>query len=808
MPPHAPTPDRHTSAPLARWARAKAGYALGGILVLLVAFATLTLLRLSSDTRAHAEADLAASQVDNDLGWLIGLSLQARQSGSTPTIMSQVAQRGAGVHMNLRKLAALRMDTDEVASLAADADSLLAGFNRTIPPAPQANAGGAGPQVLPLDPAQVTLLSNRLVQDLQASAAATAAPRRLALVITLPAIALLLAVVLWGESRRRRNAVQSQAEAASHARFEALVEQGSDLVVLADKRGVVSYVSSSLTHVLGIEPASWLGRQGLDLILAEDRAAVAEAFQRVALVGKSDPMDVRFLHADGTWRLLELAATDLSSHPQVGCVVWHGRDVTERRRLEEELAHQAFRDSLTGLANRALFQDRLTQALARVARSGEPVGVLMLDLDGFKTVNDSMGHEAGDEVLVEVAARLGACVRPGDTVARRGGDEFTILLENMGDPSVIELVAGRVAKHLRKPLSLRGHELHVSASIGMALSSDKSESAQRLLRNADLAMYVAKSRGRDNQVRFEASMHADAEDALGLSLDLSGALARGELFIHYQPTMSLVSGELEGAEALLRWNHPDRGVVPPLAFIPLAEQSGEIVAIGRWILQQACEQAARWTESFPGRTFSMNVNVSGRQLLEPNFVHDVASILDRTGLGPHALTLEITETIFVTGAEAVIGRLEELKALGIKLAIDDFGTGYSSLAYLGRFPFDIMKIDKGFVDAASTGAAGGEALIKAIVDLGAGLHLKTVAEGIERSTQASHMRELGCDAGQGYFFARPMAAGEFTQLLTITDRASLILNPLSAVQKAVPHGVQKAVQQGEGSARPAPLIDL
>jgi len=259
--------------------------------------------------------------------------------------------------------------------------------------------------------------------------------------------------------------------------------------------------------------------------------------------------------------------------------------------------------------------------------------------------------------------------------------------------------------------------------------------------------------------------------------------------------MSLASGELEGAEALLRWNHPDRGGVPPLAFIPLGEPSGEIVAIGRWVLEQACGQAARWREAFPGRTFSMNVNVSGRQLAEPSFVHDVASALDRTGLVPHALTLEITETIFVTGAEAVIGRLEELKAPGIKLAIDDFGTGYSSLAYLGRFPFDIMKIDKGFVDAASTGAAGGEALIKAIVDLGAGLHLKTVAEGIERSAQASHMKELGCDAAQGYFYARPMPAAEFTQLLTITDRATLVLSPFSAVQKS------------EGSPRGARIVD-
>jgi diguanylate cyclase (GGDEF)-like protein/PAS domain S-box-containing protein len=676
------------------------------------------------------------------------------------------------------------MDTDEVASLTADADKLLASLNPPAAPGPQADAGTGGPQALPLDPAQVTALSHHLVQDLQTSATATAAPRRLALLITLPAIAILIAVVLWWQIRRGRDAVQLQAEAASHARFEALVEQGSDLVVLADRKGVVSYVSSSLTHVLGIEPATWLGRQGLDLIPVEDRPAVAEAFQRVARLGESEPMDVRFLHADGTWRLLELAATDLSSHPQVGCVVWHGRDVTERRRLEEELAHQAFRDSLTGLANRALFQDRLTQALARVARSGEPVGVLMLDLDGFKTVNDTLGHDAGDEVLVEVAARLDACVRPGDTVARRGGDEFTVLLENMADPSVIELVAARVAEHLRKPLNLRGHELHVAASIGMALSTDQFESAERLLRNADLAMYVAKSRGRDNRVRFEPSMHADAEDALLLSLDLGGALARGELSIHYQPTMSLATGELEGAEALLRWNHPDRGGVPPLAFIPLAEQSGEIVPIGRWVLEQACEQAARWTEAFPGRTFSMNVNVSGRQLVEPSFVDEVASILDRTGLVPQVLTLEITETIFVTAAEAVISRLEELKALGIKLAIDDFGTGYSSLAYLGRFPFDIMKIDKGFVDAASTGAAGGEALIKAIVDLGVGLHLKTVAEGIERSAQASQMRELGCDAGQGYFFARPMPAGQFTQLLTITDRATLILSPFSAGEKS------------------------
>jgi EAL domain-containing protein (putative c-di-GMP-specific phosphodiesterase class I) len=297
-------------------------------------------------------------------------------------------------------------------------------------------------------------------------------------------------------------------------------------------------------------------------------------------------------------------------------------------------------------------------------------------------------------------------------------------------------------------------------------------------------MYVAKSRGTNNHVLFEQSMQSAAHDAMGLSIDLGRALARDEFFVHYQPTMSLVTGELEGAEALLRWRHPERGVVPPLAFIPLAERSGEIVAIGRWVLEQACEQAASWAKQFPAHpTLSMNVNVSGRQLMDPSFIGDVTAILERTGLAPEALTLEITETIFVNGTEAVISRLEQLRALGLKLAIDDFGTGYSSLAYLARFPFDILKIDKAFVDAASTGAPGGEALIKAIVDIGSGLHLKTVAEGIEQPAQASHMRVLGCDAGQGYLFARPMPADEFTELLSFTDPGHINRGPLAGVNR-------------------------
>jgi predicted signal transduction protein with EAL and GGDEF domain len=350
-------------------------------------------------------------------------------------------------------------------------------------------------------------------------------------------------------------------------------------------------------------------------------------------------------------------------------------------------------------------------------------------------------------------------------VARFGGDEFTILIEDLAAGPIAEHLAARMLDETRRPMAIRGREIRITGSVGFAVSQAGEESAEELVRDADLAMYVAKAQGRDRVARFEPAMRDRARDQLTLSADLAGAMEKREFALHYQPIVSLTTGEVQGAEALVRWNHPERGMVTPLSFIPLAEQSGEIVPIGRWILKQACEQAAQWRD-LPGLSaFSISVNVSGRQLLDASLVPDVSDILAKAGLLPSGLTLEITESVLMADVQGVIARLDELKILGVRLAIDDFGTGYSSLAYLNQFPIDVLKIDKSFVDAAAAGTPGAETLVQTIVDLAKSLRLKTVAEGIEQPAQEVQMRNFGCDAGQGYLFARPMPAKEFTRLL-------------------------------------------
>jgi diguanylate cyclase (GGDEF)-like protein/PAS domain S-box-containing protein len=570
--------------------------------------------------------------------------------------------------------------------------------------------------------------------------------------------------LLWWDGRRRRREDHICLARATANRFEALVEHGSDLVVITDLEGKASYVSSSLSHLLGRPPADWQGRSLASLVYREDAQSVADGLAHLRLHGEFDVIDVHARHANGEWRTLEFTARDMRSSVDIGGIVWHCRDVTDRRHLEAELAGRGFEDGLTGMANRALYSDRLRQALARAARAHRPIVVLLVNLDGFKRVNDSLGHGAGDDVLIEIAARLAGCMRPGDTVARFGGDEFIVLAEDMGVGSGAAEIAARILDLSRQPMTIRGREVRMTASVGVAVSKLGAESAEELVRDVDVALHVAKARGRNRVVHFEPTMRADAQDLLGLTVALGHALERNELVLLYQPIFSLATGEVEGAEALVRWHHPRRGMVPPLSFIPLAEQSGEIIPIGRWVLEQACEQAAQWRD-LPGlEGLFISVNVSGCQL-DASLVPDVRAILARTGLIPAALTLEITESVLMDDLEGVMSRLDELKKLGVRLAIDDFGTGYSSLAYLNHFPIDVLKIDKSFVDAAAAGTSGAATVVKAIVDLGRSLRLKTVAEGIEQPAQEAQMRALGCDSAQGYLFARPMPAKDFTRLL-------------------------------------------
>ena len=432
--------------------------------------------------------------------------------------------------------------------------------------------------------------------------------------------------------------------------------------------------------------------------------------------------------------------------------------LTDARNFAEAM-RQAYHDSLTGLPNRELFADRLEQNLRKAERGGTDTGVLFLDLDGFKNVNDSLGHAAGDELLVGIARRITAVLRDEDTAARFGGDEFAVLLANLDEISSAAAVAERLLGAIRKPLEVAGQTVAVTASVGIATGATLEED---LIRNADLAMYRAKARGRDRFEVFEPSLHAAAVQRLTLEADLKRALERDELCLHYQPIVALRSGRIAGVEALVRWNHPERGLLAPDAFIPLAEETRQVVPIGRWVLNEACRQAAAWQAIRP--SLAIGVNLSAVQLDQPLLVDEVAQTLAETGLDPRSLMLEITETVLMQDVESTTERLGNLKDLGVQLAVDDFGTGYSSLQYLRGFPIDILKIAKSFVDGVS-GASDDSALARAIIDLGDSFQLRVVAEGIEHRVQLDRLLELGCDLGQGFYFAKPMPAALLEDLL-------------------------------------------
>jgi diguanylate cyclase (GGDEF)-like protein len=436
--------------------------------------------------------------------------------------------------------------------------------------------------------------------------------------------------------------------------------------------------------------------------------------------------------------------------------------LTDARNFENAM-HQAFHDSLTGLPNRALFLDRLELAHARARRSGSPIAILFMDLDAFKNVNDSMGHAAGDELLVLVAGRLRRWLRPADTAARFGGDEFAILLEDLDTSNGAQVVAQRVLDSLREPFAIQGQEVLVGGSIGIASSAHPG--SDDLLRNADLAMYRAKSLGKGRFQMFEPGMHVAVLERLELEVDLQRALDRTEMCVHYQPIIDLSSNKIVGLEALVRWRHPVRGMIQPNDFIPLAEETGQIHRLGQWVLAQAARDAKAWNSGVrAAEPVRVGVNLSARQLQEPMLVAQIAAVLGDSGLAAQHLVLEITETVLMQDLEGTVGKLHELKRLGVALSVDDFGTGYSSLQYLRRFPLDSLKIAKSFVDGVG-GPSQDAAVARAIIELGTSFQLQVVAEGIERANQHSRLIELGCTYGQGFLYSRPVPADEVESLL-------------------------------------------
>ena len=567
-------------------------------------------------------------------------------------------------------------------------------------------------------------------------------------------------VRLHTESQARHN----------EARFRALVQHSSDVITILDADGTIRYVSPSVWTVLGHDPQKLVGTKLTALLHTEDMefagAFLDDLARATPLQGASTPgalkREWRIAHANGDWMTVDNVGTNLLAEPVIEGLVLNTRDVTEQSVIKEQYMHQAFHDPLTDLANRSLFLYQVGHALARGARTQHPVTVLFLDLDNFKTVNDSLGHAAGDRLLVEAARRLVSCVRDTDLIARLGGDEFAVLVEDTHDVAEVLAVADRVAAAVAKPFNLGGKEVFVSASIGVARTS-AGENSDELVRNADVAMYEAKSRGKGQHVLFEPQMHAAALERLVVEADLRGAIERDEFMLEYQPIVLLETGEIVGAEALVRWCCRERGTVPPGLFIPIAEETGLIVQIGRWVLRHACRTAPAW-EKERGIPMRITVNLSGRQLQEPGIVDEVRLALEESGLEPSCLVLEITESMLMRNTDLSMKRLTDLKLLGVSLAIDDFGTGYSSLSYLQRYPIDILKIDKAFVDALDKGGEG-PVLASAIVALGETLRMNTVAEGIETDAQRSQLLQLGCELGQGFLFAPPLGPEAFWRLL-------------------------------------------
>jgi diguanylate cyclase (GGDEF)-like protein/PAS domain S-box-containing protein len=548
----------------------------------------------------------------------------------------------------------------------------------------------------------------------------------------------------------------------SEARFGWLVMNSSDLIISVDSARKIDYVSPSVERVLRAGELQLLGARLTDIAHPEDCAAVDGLLDRaMRSPGERTSVEWRLRQADGSWLPVETVATSGLLDGDAPGVVLNTRDLRERKALEQKLTFQAFHDPLTRLANRSLFRERVEHALER--RQSGDTAVLFIDLDNFKTINDSLGHAAGDHVLVETAHRLRSALRAEDTAARLGGDEFGVLIED-ADVTASARVAERIRIALGVPFWLMGQEVYITASIGIA-TREPGDTATELLRNADVAMYTAKTKGKARFEVFEARMHDAVVARLGLEAELRRAIEHQEFVVYYQPIVKLETGEVIGAEALVRWQHPTRGLVPPLEFIPLAEETGLIVPLGAWILRQACRQLAEWQRlRGGGEPFVMNVNLSSRQLVREAIADEVAAAVDESGIRASWLVLEVTETVLMADPVVAAAALGHIRDLGVRVALDDFGSGYSSLSHLRRFPIDIVKIDKSFVDDVA-GDGVESAIARSIINLGRAMQIETVAEGIEADEQAETLRSLGCEYGQGYFFARPLEPSAWAGLL-------------------------------------------
>ena len=576
----------------------------------------------------------------------------------------------------------------------------------------------------------------------------------------------------WAVLRQRVRRLVRAREAeevlrASEARHRSVVDTAFDAIITVSGDGRIQSFNRGAERTFGHTAAYAIGQSLQVLVPLHLHDEYHSAFAAL-LTGNTDMLGQTIegvgQRADDTVFPLELVIARIQEEREV---IFTGivRDVTERKLFEAQLQHRAFHDPLTDLPNRVLFMDRLAQAVLRARREQRAVAVLFLDIDSFKFINDTLGHKAGDQLLVAVAHRLQSCIRGIDTVARMGGDEFTILLEEVSTVSSATYVAERIAEQMRTPFCIDGKDTSITTSVGIAFHTGHHEQPDDLLRSADVAMYEAKRAGKARFVVFDSSLDEHARERLTLETDLRLALEHDEFLLYYQPIVSVRSGQIGEFEALLRWQHPQRGLLAPGDFIALAEDTGLIIPVGRWVLREACRQMQAWHQQpRHGAPLVVAVNLSARQFRHATLLEDIAAILKETGLDPQFLKLEITESVVLDSVDSTLSTLRALKALGVQLAIDDFGTGYSSLNYLKQFPIDVIKIDRSFIQGLGE-TAQDTAMIAAMITLGHALGFQVLTEGVETSDQLAQLDTLQCDLAQGYLFARPLPAETVAEYL-------------------------------------------
>ena len=551
---------------------------------------------------------------------------------------------------------------------------------------------------------------------------------------------------------------------ASEARFRVLTDSGLDLISVIGVDGSILYQNAALASLLGFDPVETIGQNVFDLVHREDLDVTRAAFGRIVETSQfREPLEFRIRHRDGHWRAFESLGTNCVDNPHIRGVVFNSRDVTDRKAIQLRIQHLAYHDNLTGLPNRGLLQDRLAHSIARAERSGRKVAVMFIDLDNFKNINDTLGHDVGDELLRLVSRRLADCVRAGDTIARQGGDKFIVLLDNLEDGRGASVVAQKILNALRASFALGGTEQHVSGSVGIAVYPEDGRDAQTLMKNADTAMFHGKGIGKNTYQYFTTQMNVAVKRRMTLESALRRAVMQKDFVLHYQPQVNLETGEIVAVESLVRWKSEDSGTVMPGDFIPLAEETGLISEIGEWVLREACRQNKEWQDRglAPRR---MAVNLSARQFADKAFLDTVIRVLKDTGLDPKWLELEITESQVMRQTEGMILLLNRLSEMGVHLAIDDFGTGYSSLSYLKRLPIQKLKIDQSFIRDITVDP-NDAAIVVAIINMARSLDLETIAEGVETQGQLALLRAKDCRVGQGFYFSAPLAADSVYMLL-------------------------------------------